>query len=129
MALHVCSGATLKCSFGLAPSTLVVLPTNQLMTGHRPAATIMDHISMVNIMPFGLCTSLSNPAVAAATSAAQGTLTPQPCIPVTPSPWVPGAASVILGHQPALNDNCKLMCSWAGVIEVVAPGQSGAQIP
>lgn len=129
MALHVCSGATLRCSQGTAPSTLAVLPTRQLMTGHRPAATIMDHVSMVNIMPFGLCTSLANPAVAAATSAAQGVLTPQPCVPVTPSPWVPGAASVILGHQPALNDACKLMCGWAGVIEVVAPGQYDARIP
>lgn len=129
MPMHVCSGATLQCSFGLAPSTLVVPPVNLMMTGNMPAANIMDHIPMVNIMPFGMCTSPANPMVAAATSAALGVLTPMPCIPVTPSPWVPGAATVMLGNMPALNNTCKLMCNWAGVIQVLAPGQFTEQIP
>ena len=39
-----------------------------------PAANIMDHVPMVNIMPFGMCITPSNPAVAAATAAALGVL-------------------------------------------------------
>ena len=39
------------CSFGAAPSTLTVLPVNQVMTSSQPAATIMDHVPMVNIAP------------------------------------------------------------------------------
>ena len=80
---HVCMGALLQCSFGVAPSSLVVLPVNKMMTSFVPAANIMDHKPMVNIMPFGMCTSPSNPVVAAATAAALGVLTPMPCIPNT----------------------------------------------
>lgn len=129
MALHVCMGATLTCSFGMAPSQLVVPPTNQTMTGNMPAANIMDHVPMMNIMPFGMCTSIANPTVASATAAAMGVLTPMPCIPVTSSPWIPGAPTVLLGNQPALDNNCKLMCNWAGVISVTSPGQTTEQIP
>ncbi len=129
MPMHVCSGALLQCTFGVAPSTLVVLPVNRMMTGFMPAANIMDNKPMVNIMPFGMCTSIANPTVAAATTAAMGVLTPMPCIPVTPAPWVPGAPTVLLGNMPALDNTCKLMCTWAGVISVAYPGQVTEQIP
>jgi hypothetical protein len=122
-------GATLQCSFGVAPSSLVVLPTNQCMTGNMPAANIMDNKPMVNIMPFGLCMSIANPTVAAATAAAMGVLTPMPCIPNTPAPWVPGAPTVLLGNMLSLDNTSTLMCMWAGVIQVVAPGQFIEQIP
>jgi hypothetical protein len=127
--MHVCSGAMLQCSFGLAPSTLTVLPANQMMTGNMPAANIMDNKPMVNIMPFGMCTSLANPTVASATSAAMGVLTPMPCIQVTTAPWAPGAATVMLGNMPALDDVSKLRCNWAGVISILVPGQFTEQIP
>jgi hypothetical protein len=129
MPLHVCNGALLQCSFGAAPSTLVVLPTNRLLTGSQPAANIMDHQPMVNIMPFGVCSSLANPTVASATAAAQGVLTPMPCIPATPAPWAPGAPTVLLGSMPSLDDTSKLACTWGGVITVAYPGQVTEQIP
>ena len=129
MPMHVCSGAMLQCSFGLAPSSLLVLPVNQTFTSYMPAANIMDHVPMVNILPFGACTSLANPTVAAATSAAMGVLTPMPCIPATTTPWVPGSPTVLVAGSPALNDSSKLMCMWAGVISVSMPGQTTHQIP
>ena len=129
MAQHVCNGATLQCSFGLAPSTLVVLPTHRVMTSHQPAATIMDHQPFINILPFAMCTSPANPAVIAATTAAMGVLTPMPCLPMTMAPWAPGAPTVTLGHVPSLDNNCQLMCLWGGVIQVVVPGQLTHNIP
>ena len=63
MSQQVCMGATLQCSFGAAPATLMVLPTNRVMTSNMPAATIMDHVPMLNILPFGMCNSPSNPMV------------------------------------------------------------------
>src|SRR6516162_5891547 len=104
MPQQVCNGATLQCSMGMAPSSLVVLPVNRVTTGQQPDANIMDHVPMVNIMPFGMCMSLANPEVASATAAALGVLTPMPCIPNTPSPWVPGAVTVLLGNQPTLDN-------------------------
>lgn len=129
MAMHVCSGATLQCSFGSAPSTLMVLPSNQMTTSHMQAANIMDNVPMVNILPFATCCSLANPTVASATAAALGVLTPMPCVPVTPAPWVTGAPTLMLGNMPALNDTSTLMCTWGGVISVVVPGQFTEQIP
>jgi len=129
MGMHVCNGALMMCSFGLAPSTLIVLPKNQMVTSYMPAANIMDNVPAVNIMPFGMCTSLANPTVAAATTAALGVLTPMPCVPVTPAPWAPGSPTVILSSMPALNDMSKLMCTWAGVISITVPGQFTEQIP
>ena len=128
MAIQVCMGATLQCSFGAAPSSLVVLPANRVLT-NTPAATIMDNVPMVNILPFAMCSSLANPTVAAATAAALGALTPMPCVPVTPAPWVVGAPTVLIGNMPALNNNSKLMCTWGGVIQIVVPGQVKMMVP
>ena len=118
MAKEVCNGAELQCSFGTTPSIFVVLPINRVNTGYMPAANIMDYVPLENILPFGMCTTVSNPEVASATSAALGVLTPMPCIPATATPWVPGADTVILANAPALNDSSKCICTWGGVISV-----------
>lgn len=123
MGIQVCMGAMMQCSFGAAPSSLVVLPTSQVLTGGPPAATIMDNAPIVNIPPFGMCSSPSNPTVAAATTAALGVLTPMPCVPVTPAPWAPGSPTVLIGNIPALNNGSKLMCAWGGVVQIVSPGE------
>ena len=125
----VCSGAMMMCSFGMAPSTLNVLPINKTNAGGPPAANIMDHIPMMNIPPFGMCMSLANPQVAAATAAAMGVLTPQPCIPVTSAPWALGSPTVMIGNQPALDSTSMCMCNWAGVIQITNPGQMTVAVP
>ncbi|MBP3506818.1 MAG: DUF4280 domain-containing protein [Lachnospiraceae bacterium] len=56
-------------------------------------------------------------------------LTPMPCIPLTTTPWVPGSPTVLIGNKPALNQNCKLMCSWGGVIQINNPGNRTIQVP
>lgn len=122
MGLQVCMGAMLMCSFGAAPSSLVVLPTNKVL-GATPCANIMDHIPLLNIMPFGVCSSLANPMVAAATAAALGVLTPMPCIPATVAPWIPTAPTVLVGVMPTLTSDSKCMCMWGGVIQITVPGQ------
>jgi hypothetical protein len=129
MAKQVVNGAVLKCSFGSAPSALVVTPKNKTPCGGVPAANILDHQPMANIMPFGMCKAPSNPAVAAATTAAAGVLTPQPCVPNTPAPWAAGSPTVPIANAPALNDTSKCLCAWAGVIEVTQPGQTETEIP
>lgn|SRR5947207_2103959 len=128
MPFQMTTGAMMTCSFGAAPSALNVLPVNRVMAGGLPAAAIMDHAPMVNIMPFGVCSSPSNPVVAAATTAALGVLTPMPCVPATPAPWVPGVPTTMIGNMPALNDSCKLTCIWGGMIQFTAPGQTTVQV-
>ena len=128
MPLQTCMGAKMKCSFGMAPSTLMPTPKT-VITSKLMAANIMDHIPIINIPPFGMCQSPSNPAVAAATAAALGALTPMPCVPVTPAPWVPGAVTVMLCNAPALDNVSTLNCIWGGVIMFSDAGQTSHMIP
>jgi hypothetical protein len=128
MAVLVVDGAIVACTFGAAPSALAALPANPTRGSNGAAATIMDFAPMVNIQPFGICSSPANPQVIAATSAAAGVFTPQPCIPATASPWVPGSPAVTIGGQPALDSACTCNCLWAGVISVISPGQQAAQV-
>ena len=127
MPMCVCAGALLTCSFGLAPSALTVTP-EKMVTAGLPAATIMDYVPMKNIMPFGLCRSPANPAVAAATAAALGVPTPAPCIPATAAPWAPGSPRVLIKNFPALHAGCKLICSFGGVIQITNPGTARVQV-
>lgn len=115
----------MKCSMGTAPSALTVLPVRTIFLPGNPKANISDHQPMVNIAPFGLCRSLANPTVASATAAAMGALTPMPCVPNTPVPWIGGKMNVLEKGQPALLNTCKLQCMWAGTISIQNDGQNG----
>lgn len=128
MGMLVTNGATLMCSFGMAPSTLVVTPASRVLAG-TPAANIGDCIPNSNILPFGMCQSLANPAVASATSAAGGVLTPQPCVPAIAGTWMPGSPTVLVGGKPAVNQSCKCMCAYGGVVQVTNPGQTSTMVP
>ena len=123
MGLQVVSGAMLTCTFGMAPSSLVVLPKSRVMAT-APADNVMDMVPNMNIPPFGMCQSMSNPQVAAATAAALGVLTPMPCIPVPAGPWKPGSPTVQIGGMAALNNSCTANCAWGGMIQIGMPGQT-----
>jgi len=120
---YVVTGAMMMCTFGMAPSSLVVLPVRTKMLSNVPRGNIMDFAPMVNIMPFGMCNTPSNPTVAAATAAAMGVLTPMPCIPAITTPWMPGNPMVLVQGQPALTRMCRNMCMWGGQISFTTDGQ------
>jgi hypothetical protein len=120
----VVNGAKLSCDQGIAPSTLTVLPLGLAAADEQPAATIMDNKPIVNIAPFGMCQTMANPQVAAATAAAMGTLTPMPCIPVIEAPWSPGASITTINEVQALSDDSKCSCAWSGNISITDPGSS-----
>lgn len=129
MGMFITSGAVMQCTMGLAPSSFVALPKPRVMASSVPVGTITDSIPFLNVPPFGMCTSLANPAVATATAAALGVLTPMPCTPVPAGPWIPGSPTVLAGNVPALNNASKLICSFAGTIQFAAPSQFTVQIP
>lgn len=125
MAMQTANTAICQCSFGAAPANLPVAPACRVTACGLPAATVMDN----KLPPFGMCSSLANPAVSAATAAAGGVLTPQPCTPVTTAPWMPGSLTVQIGGKSALNNTSKLMCAYGGVIQVVSPMATTVVIP
>lgn len=128
MGQQVVMGAMMTCAFGVAPSSLIVPPASRTMVSNMPAANIMDFKPIANIPPFGMCNSLSNPTVAAATAAALGVLTPMPCVPVT-TPWKPGSPTVQIANFPALNNASTCQCAFGGVITFSFAGQATTQVP
>ncbi len=128
MAIHSVTTGSMMCSFGVAPSVFNATP-KMISSSYMQVGNIMDNIPITNIPPFGMCTSIANPTVAAATSAALGVLTPMPCVPATPAPWTPGAPTVLVNYMPALNNSSCLMCLWGGQIRFTYPGQVTEMIP
>ena len=131
MPLLVVNGATLQCPMAVPPGTtsMIVTSVHRAQAGNQSAANIADFVPITNIPSFGMCMSLKNPQVATATSAAQGVLTPQPCMPVIVAPWSPGSATVTLDNLPALNDTSTCQCLWGAALLVAYAGQATVMIP
>jgi len=107
----------------------MVLPSACVNACSMPAATVMDNIPMLNILPFGMCQSMANPMVIAATAAAMGVMTPMPCIPATAAPWSPGSPTVKIGGMKTLDASSKCQCMWGGEIQISFAGQVTVQVP
>jgi len=120
---YVTATAQLMCPFGDVGGPLMVTSQQKVLIDGKPVATIRDATPMANIPTMGMCKNPANPQVAAATAAALGVLTPQPCIPATIS-WIPGnKAKTLVGGNPCLSNECTCMCSYGGVISITYPGQ------
>lgn len=114
MAKSAVMTAVCTCTFGAAPMPLQVTSQQTVNMHKLLQGTIMDNVCTT----FGMCSSLANPTVAAATAAALGVLTPMPCVPVTPAPWTPGCPTVMVCGKPLLNNTSKLICAYGGVIQL-----------
>jgi len=108
---YVVDGARLKCSLGVAPSKLVVLPDRTVeLTGKREA-NVMD-CKITNIIPFGAC-KITSP--------------PKPCTPACVR-WLSGKQDNLIQGQPALLNSDKVICmAGGGIIEITDCGQGAAQ--
>lgn len=123
MSLLLKMGTKLMCPFGSANPGLIVLPTRKVTTEGSFTANIDDHKSMVNILPFGLCSSGAYPPVIAANGA------PQPCIPNTPGPWTSEVTNVLIRGKPAIHMESSVRCLWNGVIKALDPAQKTTMKP
>ena len=112
---QVKDGAMMMCSCVTTPASLRVLPP------FHPA-NIKDAFPLTNISPFGMCFSMSNPAVVGATAAALGVVTSQPCMPMT-QVWSGGATDNLVNGSPALTPSSTCRCSSGGLITITWPGQ------
>lgn len=121
MTQAVTTGTVIACTMGMAPAALTADPGPATAT--TTMAVVTDFKPTTNIASFGMCISLANPQVAAATTAAQGVLTPQPCIPATSTPWTPGSPNVTVNAIPCVTSVSTCACAWGGIVSVVAPAQ------
>jgi hypothetical protein len=107
------------CSFGVTPAPLIALPLpGKPAINGMPVALITD-VLVANLPTFGMCTTQTNPAVALATSAALGTPTPAPCLPVLlPTGWAPGSITANFNGVPFATSASKANCAYGGVVSV-----------
>ncbi len=112
----VSSLAFCMCQFGGAPMVLNATSSPTVLIENKPAANIMDKNPGVNIPPFVICNSPSNPAAVAAKAVGATA----PCTPALVAPWMPGQPKVLIKGKPALTNNCKLMCALGGPAPVIS---------
>lgn len=120
---YVCSGATMRCSFGTSQAKLTVYPDRTVFLTGEPMANISDHISLYNIARFGRCRTVAYPPTGAATAANHGNLTPMPCVPGTYSEWLNGKNDVIVKGKNALLKSSYCKCCYGGIITITKDGQ------
>lgn len=119
----VVTGGTAQCTCGTLPGMIAAGAQKTMLAEGKPVATIVD-FNMQCITPFGLCTTLQNPVVQAATAAALGVLTPQPCTLVPVGTWKPTKVTMQAGGSPVLTNECQGACAYGGCITITNPGQS-----
>ena len=124
MGLIVVTGATTACTMGMGTGMLNTTNQQSVRIDGKPAATIRDCEPNTNITPIGMCTSMSNPAVASATAAALGVLTPQPCTPKPIGAWQTTNAGVHFCNKPCLSQGSNIQCAYGGNISIVSAGQA-----
>ena len=123
MGLCVCKGAKIKCSMGEKEVDLAAFPIPIKNEGNE-LMSVLNFIPYLNIPSFGKCKSPANPMNWKMAGPAP-VFVPSSCIPVTLTPWSPGAKKLkILGGAAALMDKDTNFCMWAGSIEITDPGQT-----
>lgn len=120
---YVVETAKLQCGCGSQESALKVPVDHKTDINDKHQANIKDHKPNLNVQSFGLCGSMANPEVAAATAANWGNLKKMPCKPVTLTPWIDGKSDVLLDREPALLSTSILNCRWSGTIRIIDCGQ------
>lgn len=98
--VYITAGTQCMCTYGTAPSVLNVTSQSTVLMENKLVATIADCAPNTNLPPFALCISLQNPAVQAATAAALGVLTPQPCTLVPAGTWRQSQMTTQAGGKP-----------------------------
>ena len=106
---YLCNGAVLKCSKGVAPSNLVVLPKNGCFINQKPVAVVSDMKPMLNILSFGACQRKHTP----------------PCTPIISAPWSNPVKGSLINGEATASEKGKLKCNFGGEISVIDAGQSG----
>ena len=122
------TGCLLECTMGLTPAPFVAdeLPGAPAELG-MTVGTIAQFVPMKNIPSFGTCKSPMNPTTATLTAAAQGVLTPGPCMPAG-IPWTPPSATANHFGVPLATIMSKCACGFGGVIQArkLVPGLADA---
>lgn len=105
-ASYVVDGAEISCTMGAKSGKLKVIPPHRVKMSGANRANIGDCKPMVNVQPFGVCST-----------------TGMPCVPAC-AMWLNGKMDVLVGGMPALLSNSIAICpAGAGIIKISDDGQ------
>lgn len=146
---YVVAGAILSCTWGTKRTRLTMPVSHGVYVKDKAQMNIKDFVPNVNIMPFGRCNSLSNPAVIAELekeakekaaegvsemSAAgkekggppsfeDGAHVAVPCQPIITMEWLNGKEDTLVEREPALLNISTNACLHCGTITIDDDGQ------
>lgn len=108
-------GGTATCSMGAGIFNLSAV--GNIMFENKPILTEKDCVFGANVIPSGvMCSSASNPTVAAANGA------PQPCSAMFTGQWMPCTFLCKVKNMGVVDSSCSLMCSYGGKISIANAG-------
>jgi hypothetical protein len=107
-------GASMACTMGAAPASLIVTSQPIEKIDDLLIATVLDCVPVTNIPPFGTCQTL--------TAAASGV--PTPCVPAPTGPWKPGSLIAKINSLAVLTMPAQTMCGIGGCISITDAGQT-----
>lgn len=118
MSEFLTTGTLIECNMGVLKIPFIAddLPGAPKENG-LPVATMTQVVTGKNIASFGMCNSIANPAVVAATAAAQGVKTPAPCMPFGTA-WLPPSFTAKYLGLPLARADAVCACALGGVIKV-----------
>ncbi|UJF32209.1 DUF4280 domain-containing protein [Paenibacillus hexagrammi] len=119
----VVAGAVVSCSCGNMRTRLTMPLSHGVSIKGKPQLTVEDYKPYQNIMPFGMCCTIQNPEVNAATTANENVLRPMPCKPVIQMPWTHGKQDKLIEGKPALLSPSTTTCQYNGIISIEDDGQ------
>ncbi|MGG4552090.1 DUF4280 domain-containing protein [Paenibacillus humicus] len=119
---YVVAGAILSCSCGTQLNRLKTPLCHGVHLKEKAQMNVADYEPMVNIIPFGNCFSMLNPAVQNGEMDIEG-LQKAPCVPVITERWAGGKEDVLIEGEPALLSDCTTFCIHGGLIQIEDDGQ------
>lgn len=120
---YVVNGAMTECTWGTMGSRLILPVSHGVFIKGKAQLNIMDFIPFYNVLPFGMCKSMANPAVVAIIAATQGSTRQVPCTPIVLTPWLKGKEDNLVENQQALLCSSMNMCLFCGLITINDDGQ------
>lgn len=120
----VLQGDLCRCANGTQPCPLNVSNRKRMVVNGKAIALRTD-ASTVNLSGFGYCNNLGNPIVMEATMAAQGVLTPMPCVPMLKGVWDRTVERLKIDGQQAVGESSTTMCAYGGSISISLVGERG----
>ncbi len=121
---YVVAGAILSCSCGTQPTRLELPLSHGVSIKGKAQANVEDYVSGRNIVSFGNCSSVQNPAVQSSTMVDSYGVKKSPCVPVLTMPWIGGKEDVQIEGRSALLSGCRHQCLYGGSIRIEDDGQN-----